>query len=1371
MKGTISCPIPIKGVDDVIADKVPSWNSYYVATLRLLYEEATGKTTEDVKDLLAFRSMMSAKDTKALTDAVTNPIAAYDQLKEAFSTQERIDRVNMIANIFSDVVDSIQESYPSLSREDIIKGFNDQNGKFQGGPAFIYKEVYRILKAEMDEYAGIGDAETVEKYKRIFKNWGALVTYANTILRDTEGLKVGANLTFSSDVTINDYEEGTLVESFVAEESPREHWQEVSESISPFGSASILVRRMLGRLSNYTSENEEDYDDLGHLRRLPAVKVHQVLMEMLRGMQSEGDMVAILSQNTKDKPFIGAILEEFKKDPILRTQFFVDFSKVFQLYSMQRETRKGGISSFKNSILNILTRKDAFKRYMASLSTGTLKGAIFKYTDDGAFVNEAASKQLADFIEKYLGTEDSLFNKFNEVGFSNQDRLDFYKAVLPLLGINLTASEYDTLAGDNKRVTTLNKSLKELPEVLRSAKEGMRFKDLINLKKGRGATEGYFKEKISKILQVTGSLDSSKKVLGRVRFQGNTYYSDVQSSYLGRFKDRIEALARTGNRAKLQHYLESHFMKNSFFRNLESGKIYNKWLKELYYGNLQNKDSFANMFTYKKLLGDDNQKWEDFTDKKQAITIINEYFAESKHYGWYPVFILGDSNASKWIRAPRYSIDQIVDGIYDVYLQEKVFQRELKELKDGLIKSGKSLGSLEGIDETKFGLLPFLNNPKYSSMIDMSNIEQSVKNAIREHLKDAFEDYMNNLKSVGVFELNAKGNFKYVNKLTSFKTKEGKTITGGEAVRANLMDQFCNSKFATIMQMQLMVVNPIFYKNGDSTDLQKRYKGVHASGNRVSSEAINPFTGKKFSERNYQNVVYFNDVKANPEETNPEFMEVIAKVYGKDSEIYRTYRDKTSFTDGQGYRTLKSYRALMGMSGKWNRQCEDAYNEIEMIREAIRSQDGVITEEQSERLSSLMVVFQPIKPFIQTLERLSLDKSVFQLPVQLKYAETVVIPELMPKGSRLRDMMEWAEKNDVDIMAATTAVKVGSFGSVDVDKATTKEELESSLSNSFIHNLSNDDYIIQTNVPEHVQGSRLFATQCRKLIFAGLRDTDSNGNTLYYDHYVDGNMVNLGKGKVRLNAYNLNRFYVSLIAANILEDFNKFSSTIKDPEKVRKALVQMTINNSRETKDNLRGYGKSPEHDFLLALFEGGIEHDTAALLLSMFKNQVNKQKINGGSGVQVSAFGINGYKEDDNLGFVKDPNSDANILYAECEIPWDLSYTDSSGNKIELQFNDWCNPDGTLKLGRELTKDDPQYNNYLSYRDKEGKVHIPLIEEKFPKILSFIAYRIPTEEKYSMLNMQIKRFSLKVNGGGTVKVPAQGTTIAGFDFKQYWSH
>lgn len=1345
---SLVCYYPIKGIDDVIAKKsnIPSWNSYYVANLRGMYEEVKGRPTEDVEELKKFRASLRQKEAKRLKDAITNPSAAWQQLKETFTTEERVDRVNMIASVFSSVVDALQEQNPSLDREDIIRGFFDESREYKFGPAFIYNEVYKVLRDQMQEFADFGYREEVRKFQEVFRNWAALVVYADTVLRDTEGMKVSAKLTFSDNIDITNFGDDTLVEQFVMEESTKESWQEASESVSPFGAISPMVRKVLGRLTKYKGK-EIDYDDLGFERSIQAVKAHQHLMEVLRGMQSESDMVTLLKEEISSSPYLSSILKEFEKDPILRTQFFVDFSRSFQLYSMQIESKRGGVSTFENKVLNTVTRKAAVKRYLASISTKSKKDtdAIFKYEDHNTTVNEAKAKELADYIESVLGSEEvfTLNTLFNN--FSNQDRVDFYKAVLPALGIQLEEDDYNTLSKDNKRINDINKALKELPFILRQAKSGQKYKDLIKKEIGQAAKEGYLHEKLSKILQVTDSLGKSNKLLSRVRFLGNNYYSDTQSSYLGRFRDVIDSFARKGDQEGLQRFLKDRYLNNSYFIS-PNNKIYNKWSYDLYYSKLYNKKSFANMFTYKKLLGDSVQKFEDFTSRKQALLMINEFNAESKDYAWYPVFILGDSGASKWIRAPKYSSEDIINGLYNVFLQEKEFQKKLKELKNGLVKDNKSLGSLAEIDDNKFGCLPFLNEKKYADMVDMSNIEQSVKNAIKQHLEDGYSQYELNLRSVGLFEQNSKGIYKYLNKLASFHDKKGNKIVGGEAITANLKYQYYNTKFATIMQMQLMTVNPIFYKNGTSTDLQKRYKEIHASGNKLSVDGVDPYTKKKWSNTGIQKTVYFNDVKVNPENTNPEFMEVIAHVYGKNSEIYNKYKNGTSYTDGQGYRTLESYRAVMGMSGKWNKKCENAYNEIENIREQIRANGGEISEEQSKRLSELAVNFQPIKPFMYTLEEAQVGNSKFQIPVQMKYAETMMIPELLPKESRLRHMLEWAENNDVDVIAATTAVKVGSFGSVDVTTSANKEETFGALDRSFIHNLSYNDYIIQTNVPEHIQGSQLFATQSRKLIFANLKDVDESGNTLYYTDYIsdskDGT-INLGRGQVPLNAHNLNRFWVSLISANVLENFNEFSNLVKDPDKVRNALIQMTVNNNRESRDNLRGYSKSVEDDFLMQLFEGGIEHDTAALLLSNFKKKVNKQKINGGSAVQVSAFGINGYNESENLKFVTNKDN-TNVIYAECEIPFDLSYTDADGNIINLNFDDWCNPDGSLKIG------------------KTGE---SLLEEFFPGITSFIAYRIPTEEHYSMMNLKIKRFSRKVNGGGTIKVPAQGTTIAGFDF------
>ena len=250
----------------------------------------------------------------------------------------------------------------------------------------------------------------------------------------------------------------------------------------------------------------------------------------------------------------------------------------------------------------------------------------------------------------------------------------------------------------------------------------------------------------------------------------------------------------------------------------------------------------------------------------------------------------------------------------------------------------------------------------------------------------------------------------------------------------------------------------------------------------------------------------------------------------------------------------------------------------------------------------------------------------------------------------------------------------------------------------------------------------------------------------HYMNYIGGDgTVNLGgnHGRVKLNGRNLVSFYNGLIVANILESFDSFKDGISDANKLSEKLIQGVINNSRESMDNVLAYAVD-NGKFAMPLFEGGLEHDAAAMAFSMFKKIVNKQQIKGGSAVQVSAMGIKGYEEDGDLKYVTDGKG--NILYAECEIPFDISYKDSEGNEVHLDFNEYCNPDGTLKM-----------------IESEGK-KISLLEHRFPGSTSLLAYRIPTERDYSMLNLRVKRFSQKT-AGGTIKVPAQGTTIAGFDF------
>ena len=473
------------------------------------------------------------------------------------------------------------------------------------------------------------------------------------------------------------------------------------------------------------------------------------------------------------------------------------------------------------------------------------------------------------------------------------------------------------------------------------------------------------------------------------------------------------------------------------------------------------------------------------------------------------------------------------------------------------------------------------------------------------------------------------------------------------------------------------------------------------------------------------------------------------------------------------------------MAGKQNDEIKIAYKRINEIRSSIpRNQNATV--EQIKELSELQVIFQPTKPFFFGFEEYVMDNGeTMILPVQHKYAEAVLIPELLPAGSKLRDMAYFMEDNKIDMIGSTKIVKMGDFGSADIEyrtndkreyvdiegnvipngkknpefkskavKITTSDDLELALLKGYVHNLSYKDYKLQSNVPEHINASNLFGTQIRKHIMKGVKKIKD------YSNYVDGNFVNLGinRGKQKLSGENLIKFYNALISANILESYKSFENTALDEKSISKVLSQMTLNNDRESNDNLLAFELDETGNFTLPFGEPGIEHDTSSLLLTWFKKTVNKQSIKGGSLVQVSAMGIDGYSEDGNLKYVVDKNN--NITEVETEIPWDLKYTDITGAVKDLDFNKYCNEDGRLKLSNVEDIE----GKFPSFKKEDGKSYIPLLEIDYPNITSLVAYRIPTENSYSMINLRVVRFSHKMLGG-TIKVPPQGTTIAGFDF------
>lgn len=1201
-------------------------------------------------------------------------------------------------------------------------------------------------------------------------------------------------------------------------------------------------------------------DDLGYPRYMDPATLHSQIIEVLDGARDENHMIEMLKdkQGNPKQIYYIPIIQALENDPLLRTRFFVDFKKGFQPYSIffkdDKESKKRGYTYWKTKLLNrvvnllsggyihrIMYGKPLSDKSIFGESTrttrgkvnwenlGKLKEEVYKWVHETPTTNlfaKSDAKLLSSDVDKATKVA-FLMDTFKAMGIdANVSTVEAILTSNARYKVRDILSDYFDAGEKNTGLNLVLKSnLKAFSEKRYSDMKDMSFYQLYNTKQKEEDKQPKLREHTEKLLDIVSKIQEGARLESRCRHDGKTLFSYVAPNFMSDRLGAIRAYVKADDKDGLKEYLHKEYCENSFFVDRAPDgtitHVYNYWLQTLLDccdtpKSIRLEDTFAGSFVFERDLGNAETPFEKFGSKTHALDMIISYFADEQLSKGFrkvevvdgnkylarqqtalcPTFILGDSGVNKNLRVPRILEDnrgwgeksktKIVDYLYEVYRQEINRMKMIDAMNKKLNGEG-----YEGVRNTsKFSTLVFLNDPKYTPE---SNSMDAVKMSIRRFMDDSTKKFIESLDNLGVTEYQTNKEGKSTGKLKNLR-QLGDTK---EDIIPKLEDFYWNTKFATIEQLQLMTIDPAFYKG--SKDLQKRYKEIHAPGSVLSLLARNPFKpGNPYfnADKNGnplpETCVYVNDIELSVEETDPNFAAAI-KAHKETAKAIEDYR-KSSLTDGQGWRTLTSYRKVMGMAGKWTQEMENCYDEIMELRaiygKRVPNEGDPDFEDYMNRLNSIAknaVVFQPVKPYLFTHENYTINNGTYEhyadimpIPVQHKYAEAVLIPELLPKDSQIRDMAYWMDEHKnvkgdeypIDLIVATTVVKVGAFGATDIKDARDHDSFIAALEKGYVHEFNYRDYRIQNNVPEHINSSQLFGTQIRKLIMSHLR----LGGTYNYLKNLSGSpkTINLGGrwGKVdaqNLKGRNLLALYNSLIVANIMESYDEFAKVAGDVNKLADILMQNVLSNSRESMDNLLSYAVTGNADFLIPLFEGGLEHDTAAAILSIFKKKVNKQTIKGGSAVQVSAFGITGYKRDGGLKFVTDPKNPNNILYAECEMPFDLSYYNANLHReVRLDYDTYVNNDGTLKMGRELKEGDPEYDKYQSYvienADGTKTRYKPLIEVDYPGILDIIAYRIPTERDYSMLNLKVKRFSRKT-AGGTIKVPLQGTKIAGFDF------
>lgn len=603
--------------------------------------------------------------------------------------------------------------------------------------------------------------------------------------------------------------------------------------------------------------------------------------------------------------------------------------------------------------------------------------------------------------------------------------------------------------------------------------------------------------------------------------------------------------------------------------------------------------------------------------------------------------------------------------------------------------------------------------------------------------------------------------------------KDAQSISRSLFVKNNakdaLREYYWNSKLATSQIIQLTTTDLAFYK--DLKDFQKRYKEVHAPALRLNTKAT--YKGERIG-RDWERTIYLKDdeiISSVVEDVRAVIMERhktgemsdydAASILSKFGYSNHTIKDKdgkekkfakvgkvmveTSYVnvaDAQAYRSLSSYRAILGMSGQWTDDMEQAYNNF---------------KNGDWNIKDFNIIWQTKKPYVYT--QVNNNSGIeghtgIKTPVQHKNSEFLLLAmhELIAgplgRSGKLKAINKFMEDNQIDVVQFESTTKVGKQGVIDLNDVNTEADVIQRLKDTtgigfgnenpnVVHKVSYEDYGIQTATPEHaIDAVQLVGTQIRKLITADISD-----DTIIE---VDGKKMTK---KEWLDLYN------AINTENILQAFADVDEIFKDPKKVEEILLEEIRGSQRYSMDMMRACTLDENNNFNIPLFDPVQSQRVQTLLNSVIKSRITKQKIRGGALIQVSDYGLT-----DQLNIV---------------------FKDKNGNPLNYELYKKKHPNATRE----------SYEEFVKNAQKEGELSIMYLEcympaysrefyeplmdpnthqldvTKLPEDLrKLIGYRVPTEDKYSMAPLFIKGF-LPQQNGSAIMLPAEITTLSGSDF------
>lgn len=1469
-----------------LAKKFPNETEQSILNLVGLWQEKNNKSIEDIplgSELNDFiKELRSSEATEQLDEALSSSfdtprvtsVEEQQKVDLLFDPKTRRDRVTLIARFFSNEVDSaLQEMTDSLKgriddasgveREELQAELNSLD-RFsvikKYTPAGIFKRVANIFNSYVQdteegriqqELNAINSMRGADKFsdeqkleaakkKAAYKNqeyrkivddpsvYKALAEEASTLLVMTEGIRIDPNYIAPADANLNDddpdgnSEVDNEAEDWRQEEAYKDGWMTNFRQVSSHESLSQAVRKVIRQVPKLDYRGKYEKDDLGFTRYLDADYVHATFIDKLRNMINSDDMLPLMQDLQRIKPWVKQVTKLLQGNETLFSQFYQDFRKDFMPYWIQKKKMMPD-GTFKMETIAINKPEGVY--YLLDAWRDNYENGV-QLDDDSVY--EKNGEINKDNAAKGLQWTETLNNMFQNLDTESRlqllEREDVWNTIMKLLhmlGIDANPSILKTALTDIKTapgITFTDPIMLLLPQlnvIFSGIKKGeVKSETREDGTEKRGDLINTFGSAYNMIASMMAEV-TEDAIESSVRENDKSYYSHVTPNYLGKLIKNLKNVMN--DKERFEQFMQTEFKDYEWF--FKDGHWRNDWLRQL-----AESDELRRGLNHKVVLNSDKVDYTNWDDLDYTLALLTEYWGDpdsaksSIKYAWYHVPILSDSPSAEFIRFRKYTTgdvldedgkkrtydDVILDKLVDLVNQEYDRIMLVRERDEAYQRGDRSVepianydivrkkdGNIKSIGGAEFKFLPALNNLRYDNgetFIDRlsrlkskgtgAELRNFLRTTLNDMMEDGFEQTYKDWMRVGLLDELPNGKYKYLpfegqskqnaitakalikakdalgslwntnmelmlrayNNNSAFDSREANSLmeqikalltdkaTRGEMelkdaqsisrslfVKNNakdaLREYYWNSKLATSQIIQLTTTDLAFYKNLE--DFQKRYKEVHAPALRLNTKAT--YKGERIG-RDWERTIYLKD-----DEIISSVLEDIKTVLDervKRNEMTRIDRDnilskfrKVNVADAQAYRSLSSYRAILGMSGQWTDDMEQAYNNF---------------KNGDWNIKDFNIIWQTKKPYVYT--QVNNNSGIeghtgIKTPVQHKNSEFLLLAmhELIAgplgRSSKLKAINKFMEDNQIDVVQFESTTKVGKQGVIDLNDVNTEADVIQRLKDAtgigfgnenpnVVHKVSYEDYGIQTATPEHaIDAVQLVGTQIRKLITADISDDtiiEVNGKKMTKKEWID--------------------LYNAINTENILQAFADVDKIFKDPKKVEEILLEEIRGNQRYGMDMMRACTLDENNNFNIPLFDPVQSQRVQTLLNSVIKSRITKQKIRGGALIQVSDYGLT-----DELHIVfEGEGANKRIKYLECYMP-----------AYSREFYEPLMDPNTHQL--DVTK----------------------LPEDLRKL---IGYRVPTEDKYSMAPLYIKGF-LPQQNGSAIMLPAEITALSGSDF------